>query len=58
MDSAFEALQNASHGMAQAMYQSEQTSGPQGAGPEAGGRGASGSAKSDEDVVDAEFTEH
>jgi molecular chaperone DnaK len=58
MDSAFEALQNASHGMAQAMYQSEQTSGPQGAGPEAGGRGASGSAKSDEDLVDAEFTEH
>ncbi|KIX14539.1 molecular chaperone DnaK [Dethiosulfatarculus sandiegensis] len=56
MDSAFEALQNASHAMAQSMYQAGQAGGDQGAGPQPGGQSA-GSAKPDDDVVDAEFTE-
>jgi molecular chaperone DnaK len=58
MDAQFEALQNASHAMAQALYQAqggEQQAGPQpGAGPQAGPQPGS----PDEDVVDAEYTEH
>jgi len=60
MDAQFEALQNASHAMAQALYSAQggPQDGPQpgaGAGPQPGGqaRGAQ-----DDDVVDAEYTEH
>jgi molecular chaperone DnaK len=60
MDAQFEALQNASHAMAQALYQAqggEQQAGPQpgaGAGPQGGPQPGS----PDDDVVDAEYTEH
>ncbi|MEW5912968.1 MAG: molecular chaperone DnaK [Thermodesulfobacteriota bacterium] len=60
MEAAFEKLQNASHGMAQSLYQ--QHAGPPGggaAGPGAGAGAGGGQKKpKDEDVVDAEFTEH
>jgi molecular chaperone DnaK len=76
MDSAFEALQTASHGMAQALYSaSGQDAGAGAAGAGAGFQqgpggpggpgfgqqdapGQQGSAAQDDDVVDAEFTEH
>ena len=60
MDAQFEALQNASHAMAQALYQAqgaEQQAGPQpgaGAGPQPGPQPGA----QDDDVVDAEYTEH
>jgi molecular chaperone DnaK len=59
MDAQFEALQNASHAMAQALYQSQgaQQAGPQpgaGAGPQPGPQPGA----QDDDVVDAEYTEH
>jgi molecular chaperone DnaK len=55
---AMEELQQASHKLAEAMYQqaSQQAGGP-GMGGEAGGQAAGGEAKSEEDVVDADFTE-
>ena len=64
MDAQFEALQNASHAMAQALYQAqggEQQAGPQpGAGPGAGAGPQPGPqpGAQDDDVVDAEYTEH
>ena len=60
MDAQFENLQNASHAMAQALYSAH--GGQQaGAGPQTGreqGPRSGGQAKKDDDVVDAEFTEH
>ena len=67
MDSAFEALQTASHAMAQALYSASGAGAQAGPGPEAGfGQGGPGggygqrpgAAEQDDDVVDAEFTEH
>jgi molecular chaperone DnaK len=65
MDAQFEALQNASHAMAQALYQAnggDQQAGPQpGAGPGAGPGQQPGGEQpgaQDDDVVDAEYTEH
>ena len=60
MDAQFEALQNASHAMAQALYQAQggdQQAGPQpGAGP--GPQPGPQPGAQDDDVVDAEYTEH
>ncbi len=57
MDAQFEALQNASHAMAQALYQAQ--SGQQAGQADAGAQGAQQQAGSqDDDVVDAEYTEH
>jgi molecular chaperone DnaK len=66
MDSAFEALQTASHGMAQALYSASggAQAGPQEGfqqGPQGGPGGfdqQQGGPAQDDDVVDAEFTEH
>ncbi len=57
MDAQFEALQSASHAMAQTLYQAQGggEAGPQpGAGPQAGPQPGA----QDDDVVDAEYTEH
>jgi molecular chaperone DnaK len=56
MDSAFDNLQNASHAMAQTLYQQQQAAGGQ-PGGQAGGQAGGGQAPPDDDVVDAEFTE-
>ena len=62
IEAQFENLERASHAMAQALYQ--QQSGPQGGGPEAGPQPGQGGPQPgagpapDDDVVDAEFTEH
>jgi molecular chaperone DnaK len=57
MEAAFETLQSASHGMAESLYQKQ---GGQPGGPEAaaGAAGGQQEAPKDDDVVDAEFTEH
>ncbi len=62
MDRQFESLQQASHAMAQAMYQA---SGGGQAGPQPGAEGFAGGGQAgpqpgsaDDDVVDAEYTEH
>jgi molecular chaperone DnaK len=53
-----EALTNASHKLAEAMYQQASKEGQQAAGDEAGaGAGASGGGAPDDDVVDADFEE-
>ena len=62
LDAQFEALQSASHGMAQALY-SSQTGGQQQAGPQGGqshgqSAGSGAGAGPADDVVDAEYTEH
>jgi molecular chaperone DnaK len=61
MDAQFEALQTASHAMAQALYSASGGQQP-GAGPEGGFEQAPGGQPDgqtqDDDVVDAEFTEH
>ncbi len=60
---ATEELQQASHKLAEAMYQQSSTgqgAGPgpeEGAGPQPGGFGGAGQAKPEEDVVDADFEE-
>ncbi len=54
--SAMEELQQASHKLAEAMYQ-QASAGAEGAGPQAGPEGAGPSGKPDEDVVDADFEE-
>jgi molecular chaperone DnaK len=60
MDAQFEALQNASHAMAQALYQAQ--GGDQQAGPQPGAEGGPQPGPQpgaqDDDVVDAEYTEH
>jgi len=54
----FEALQSASHAMAQALYSSQtQQQGQPGGAQQAGPQGGAAN-KADDDVVDAEFTEH
>ena len=53
--SASEELSRASHKLAEQLYQ--QSQGQPGAGPEAGDGGHGGSAKGDDDVVDADYTE-
>ena len=59
MESAFENLQNASHAMAQSLYQGSQQAGGQPGGGQPGGQPGGGQQKpKDDDVVDAEFTEH
>jgi molecular chaperone DnaK len=60
MDTQFENLQNASHAMAQALYQAEGGQQAGAAGGQAGGAesGQAGGQAADEDVVDAEYTEH
>ena len=59
MDAQFENLQNASHAMAQALYSAQggQQGGPQGPGQQQGPQSGAED-KKDDDVVDAEFTEH
>ena len=59
MDAQFENLQKASHAMAQALYSAHgaHQGGPQGPGQQQGPRPGAGAQK-DDDVVDAEFTEH
>jgi len=54
--SAMEELQQASHKLAEAMYQ-QASAGAGGSGPGAGPEGAGPSRKPDEDVVDADFEE-
>ena len=53
---ASEELSRASHKLAEQLYQQSQQGQP-GAGPEAGDAGHAGSAKGDDDVVDADYTE-
>ncbi len=53
----FDALQNASHAMAQAMYASQTQGQPGDGGGQPGGQ-QQAKADKDDDVVDAEFTEH
>jgi len=55
MESAFENLEKASHAMAQSLYQSSQQPG---AGQPGGQPGGGEQKPKDDDVVDAEFTEH
>ncbi len=57
MEAAFESLQNASHAMAQSLYQQGQAQGGQPGGQPGGGQPGGGQAPPDDDVVDAEFTE-
>ncbi|MCF8035093.1 MAG: molecular chaperone DnaK [Desulfarculaceae bacterium] len=62
MEAAFENLQNASHAMAQSLYQSQQQPGGEAPGGQPGGEApggqpGGGQAPPDDDVVDAEFTE-
>ena len=57
MEAAFDNLQNASHAMAQSLYQSQQAPGGQPGGGQPGGQPGGGQAPPDDDVVDAEFTE-
>ena len=61
LDAQFEALQSASHGMAQALYASQtgerEQAGPQGPGAGAAPGEGAGASPAD-DVVDAEYTEH
>ena len=59
MERAFENLEKASHAMAQALYQgSQQAGGQQPGGGQPGGQGGGPQKPKDDDVVDAEFTEH
>jgi molecular chaperone DnaK len=65
MDAQFEALQQASHAMAQALYSAQGGAEQAGAGPQpgpeagfAGGQQAQAGGQADDDVVDAEYTEH
>ncbi len=61
MDAQFEALQTASHAMAQALYSAsgaQQPGAGQGAGFDPGAGQRPGGQPQDDDVVDAEFTEH
>ena len=58
MESAFESLEQASHAMAQSLYQSSQQAGGQPGGGEPGGQPGGEAKPKDDDVVDAEFTEH
>jgi len=59
MESAFENLEKASHAMAQALYQDSHQAGGQPGGGQPGGQPGGGQQKpKDDDVVDAEFTEH
>ncbi|BEQ13502.1 molecular chaperone DnaK [Desulfoferula mesophila] len=58
MEAAFENLQNASHAMAQSLYQSGQQAGGQPGGQPGGQQGGGQQGPKDDDVVDAEFTEN
>jgi molecular chaperone DnaK len=57
INNAVQELQQASHKLAESMYQQSSGGGPSGGGPEGQAGGAAGGGAAEEDVVDADYTE-